>query len=333
MPIDDPWRGIDPVIETSHINAQRVEDVGSLTWGLYWAIDSQNNCLLVLQHHSEYRCSRHLPKLRGLLIESLPTEGLSGECLVIRLTDSKQREIFHRFCMDIVIATKPACSEEEAVERFLVRTWRWHYLLKGGTDGRLSKEEQMGLIGELCVLKHRLLPLISPVYAVRAWRAPFGASRDFQVDLIGIEAKTFSPHVPTIWISSAEQLDATGTIRVFLHVTEVSESSGPESVTITDVVASIRDTITSRDKSAAILFEECLNATGFDWSDDYFDNKWLIGDSSIYEVVEGFPRITPPMLLQGVEKVQYAISLSLCESFRVDMSALDEAISGEGDGC
>ena len=242
--------------------------------------------------------------------------------------------MFHHFCMDVVDATQPSLSEAEAVERFLVRTWRWHRLLRGGGDGRLSQDEQKGLIGELCVLERQLLPLIGPVDAVRAWTGPVGAPKDFQVGWIGIEAKSRSPHVPTVRISSAEQLDTAGTTRLFLHVIEVSGApSDSASVTITDVAASVRDTIAALDMSAAIQFEERLNATGFEWNDDYSDNPLLIGDVSLFEVLEGFPRITPPMFVPGVEDVQYAIALSRCENFRVDMTVLAQAISGEADGC
>ena len=334
MSTEDPWRGIDPPTEDNRISARRIPDAGSCAWGLYWAIDSQHHCLLILQHRSEHLHARRLPRLRGLRVEAFPTEDHPGERLVIRLTDGEQREVFHRFCTDIVDATRRARSEAEAVERFLLRTWRWHRLLRGGGDGRLSQEEQKGLIGELYVLERLLLPVIGPSDAVRTWTGPLGAHKDFQVGLIGIEAKTRSPHVPTIRISSAEQLDIAGTTRLFLHVTELSEApSDSSSVTITDVATGLRDTLAGRDMSAAIQFEERLNATGFDWNDDYSDSPWLIGDVSLFEILEEFPRITPSLFLPGVEDVQYAITLSRCESFRVDMTVLARALSGEADGC
>ncbi len=334
MPTGDPWKGIDPPIEDAGISARRVPDVGSHDWGLYWAVDSQNHCLLILQHRTEHRHPRRLPRLRGLRVETLPWEDQSGERLIIRLTDGEQREVFHRFCVDIVDATRPSRSEEEAVERFLVRTWRWHHLLRGGGDGRLSHEEQVGLIGELYVLERQLLPQIGPVDVVQSWTGPVGAPKDFQVGWIGIEAKTRSPQVATVRISSAAQLDTTGTTRLFLHVLEVSGAPGdPVSVTITDFASRVRDVIAALDMSAAIQFEERLHATGFDWSDDYSDNPLSIGNASLFEVLEGFPRITPPMLLPGVEDVRYAIALSRCERFGVDVTALAQAISGEADGC
>ena len=334
IPTDDPWKGITPPTEDDRISARRIPDAGSHAWGLYWAIDSQYHCLLILQHRSEHRHSRRLPKLRGLRVEALPMEDKLGERLIIRLTDGEQREVFHRFCMDIVDATRPSRTVAEAVECFLARTWRWYRLLRGGGDGCLSQEEQKGLIGELCFLECQLIPLIGPFDALQAWTGPVGASKDFQVGWIGIEAKTRSPHVPTVRISSAEQLDIAGTTRLFLLVVEVSGATGDSaSVTVTDVATRIYDTIAAQDIPAAILFEERLNATGFDWNDDYSDSPWLIGGGSLFEILEGFPRVTPPMFLPGVEDVRYAIALSRCESFRVDMTVLDQAISGEADGC
>ena len=334
MPIDDPWTGIEPPPEDAGINARRIPDAGSHVWGLYWALDSHHRCLLILQYRSEHRRSQRLPRLRGLRIEVLLTKDRPVERLIVRLTDGEQREVFHRFCMDLVDTTRPSRSETEAVERFLIRTWRWHRLLRGGGDGRLSQEEQKGLVGELCVLERQLLPVIGPVGAVRTWTGPIGASKDFQAGQIGIEAKTSSPHAPTVRISSAEQLDTAGTTRLFLHVTEVSAASGDSgSVTITHVASRVRDSIAALDMSAAIQFEERLSAAGFDWNDDYSDYPLLIGDVSLFEVLEEFPRITPAMFQPGVEEVRYVIALSRCEGFRVDMRVLTQALSGEADGC
>jgi len=333
MTTEDPWADIDPPAEKIGINARRIAKAGSHAWGLYWGLDSHGHCLLILQHRSEHPPSRRLPLLRGLRVEAQPTEEQSGERLIIRLTDGEQREVFRRFCLDVVDATRPARTEEEAAERFLARTWRWHRLLRGGGDARLSEEEQKGLIGELCVLEHRLIPALAPAVAVLAWVGPNRAPKDFLIGRIGIESKAHSPHVPCVRISSAEQLDAAGTARLFLHVVEVAGAPGHSaSVTVTDVASRVRNVIASSDLSAAILFEERLHAAGLDWSDDYSDNPLLIGDASLYEVREGFPRIVPPMLQPGVEDLKYSVALPRCESFRVDMTVLARAISGEADG-
>ena len=334
MRIDDPWKAIRPPTETNRISARRIPEAGSHAWGLYWAMDGQRHCLLILQHRSTRRPSHRLPRLRGLQVEVQPTEDGSGERLVVRLTDGELREIFHRFCLDIVDATCRSQSEDEAIERFLVRTWRWHRLLMGGGDGRLTEEEQRGLIGELHVMERHLLPAVGAADAVRAWMGPLGAPKDFQLGWLSVEAKTRTPQISTIRISSANQLDSHGATRLFLHVTQVSGAMGDSAsaLTVSDMAARTRDTIASLDMSATVLFEERLNATGFDWNDDYSDRLWLIGTDTLYEVSEGFPRITPAMIPSGVEDVRYVIPLARCESFRVAKTILAEALAGERDG-
>ncbi len=326
MITDDPWRGLTSPPQPTRISARRISDVGTPDWGLYWGLDSQHHCLLILQHRSAQSNLRRLPKLRGLRVEAHRTEERSGRRLIIRLTDSEQRDVFHRFCTDIVEATRASRSEAEAVDRFLIRTWRWHFLLRGG-GSRLSREEQRGLVGELCLLERRLLPVIGPVGAVQAWTGPVGADKDFQVGWIGVEAKTRSPHAPLVRISSADQLDSVESSRLFLHVVEVSGAQGdPTSVTITDVALRVRDSIAALDMQAASQFEERLCATGFDFDDDYSDNRLVIGGASLYEVLDGFPRITPAMFLPGVMNVRYAIELSRCKKFHIDMAILAQAI-------
>ena len=333
MKSDHPWGEIETPRESSGFNARRIPGVGSASWGLYWAVDSHRKCLLLLQHCSSRRPSHRLPTLKGLQVEVLPTEDGSGKLVVLRLKDGEHKDIFYRLCKDIVASTRLAQSAEEAVDRVVVRTWRWHRLLSGGRDGRLSAQEQKGLIGELVVFERHLLPSVGAGDAVRSWVGPLGAPRDFRVGPVGVEAKACRPLASALPVSSAEQLDSTDDARLFLHVTEVAKAleDAAAAVTVADVVGRIRDLIAERDLGAERDFEERLLATGFDWADDYTDHRWLIGGESLYEVVEGFPRITPAIVPAGVDGVRYLVLLSQCEGFRVGSSDLADAITGEND--
>lgn len=335
MRTEDPWDGIEFPATSDAINARRIQQVGTLTWGLYWAVDIHRQCLLILQHRASRAPSQRLPRLRGLLVEEWPTDAGGGSRIAIRLSDNEQREIFHRFCEDVVDATRPAESDEEAIGRFLARTWRWHRLLRSGRRGRLNDDEQKGLIGELRLLEERLLGELAIDDAVQAWVGPTGAPKDFQVGQVCIESKALSPQKAEVAISSMEQLDARGASTLFLYVTEVASgmADSPDSVTVSDVADRIRSDIESRSVPAALAFEERLNAVGFDWNDDYSDNLWVIGKERLFEIKQGFPCITRSMVPQGIDDVRYFVALSACEQFRADMHVLTQTIRGATDAC
>ncbi len=331
---NDPWLDIEASAPASQINALRIPGCGSATWGLYWGIDGDRHCLLILQHSSRTYRSRKLPQLRGLSVETMATEDGMGERIVIRLIDGEQREIFHCFCLDVVEATCSARTAEEAVERFLSRTWRWHRLLRSGLDSRLSDEEQRGLIGELRLIERFLLQMVGAQDAVGGWTGPLGSPKDFQFGLTGVEVKARSPQRSEVRISSIHQLELGDAARLFLSVTEVAAASEDSNaaVTITDLVARVRNAIIAMDESVMIAFEERLLATGFDWKDDYSDKYWVIGDEILYEVVDRFPKVIPSMVSPAVGDIHYTVNLSACEGFRVSATTLGEAISGEQDG-
>ena len=330
MTSDDPWRDISAP-QASQINARRVPQ--ETPWGLYWAVDAERNVLLILQHSGTSRRPRRLPKLRGLRVEAQPADSRSDERIVIRLTDPEQRDIFLRFCRDIIDATVLAQTEEQAVERFLARTWRWHRLLKGGRDERLGDDEQRGLIGELIVLERHLLPVLGALDAVRCWTGPLDAPHDFEISRIHVEAKARGSATPRVVISSEHQLQSGNAEKLFLHVTEVTTAAedGSDALTVTDIAARIRVVLAERDMAAVDIFEERLNMVGFDWTDDYSDKSWVVGQEALYDVREGFPRITSAMVPGGVGNVRYMISLPECEEYRVVPVALPVTISGAPD--
>ena len=330
MATDDPWREISAA-RAPQINARRVNQ--ATPWGLYWAVDAERNVLLILQHRGTVRRSRRLPKLRGLRVEAQPADGGSDERIVIRLTDPEQRDIFLRFCRDIVDATVLAQTEEQAVDRFLARTWRWHRLLRGGGDKRLGDDEQRGLIGELVVLERHLFPVLGARDAVRCWTGPLDAPHDFEISRIHVEAKARGSTTPRVTISSEEQLESGSGDQLFLHVTEVTTAAegGSDALTVTDIATGIRAALAKRDMAAVDLFEQRLGAVGFDWTDDYSDKSWVVGQEALYEVREGFPRITPAMVPGGVTNVRYTVSLPDCEAFRVVPVSLPITVSGAAD--
>lgn len=326
---EDPWRDLAPSPKPNLLSARRVD--ADLPYAFFWARGSDRRCLLLLQHSTSALDGRLLPKLNGIEVTLAPGDDEGLAILALRLQDSSQREIFHRLCLDIVSSAGAAKSEAEAVAATLARTWRWHHLLRGGRDGRLTPEEQKGLLGELSLLR-RLLGSLSPLDALQAWGGPLGAPKDFEVGQVAIEAKSRrGAATPYIAVSSEHQLDASGVGLLLLFVQEFNHapSDSPGGESLAEVASDLRSSIEDIDPGACTLFESLLSSAGFRWEDDYSDSKWLRGRELLFRVGPGFPSITPLSCPAGVLNVRYSISLLACEPFQLPADSLADLIAGE----
>lgn len=324
----DPWSDIQIPASTASLNTRRVEAEGK--WDFFWARSVDRRCLLVLFHTAKATPKRRLPLLRGLELQVVKTNSVDKRMLVFRLLDNAHRDIFHQLCRDIVSGTQGTMTEKEAVDLALVRTWRWHHLLRSRKGGVLSLEQQRGLIGELLVLENYLLPNLTALDAVAAWQGPLGATKDFELGRLCIEAKTRrGATVPHIVISSEHQLDSEGIDELFLYVAELDSISGDtgNGFSLTELVSRIRATVAEAESEVLEAFEIRLAAVGFRWEDDYSRPLWAVGKSHLYLVTDKFPRIVSWGLKSGITNVKYSIALAECESFKCPSERLIQTLS------
>lgn len=328
----DPWKDLSTPRMPNAVNAKRID--ATIPWGFFWARSIDDKCLFVITHHIESTSSVRLPHLQG--IEVTQSDGMASneQMLVFKLNESIHKDLFYNLCMDIVVSTSAAKTEKEAVLLALTRTWRWHHLLRGGSNNRLSQEEQKGLIGELLVIEQHLLPNLSAMDVVAGWRGPLGAPKDFEIGSVCIEVKSRrSAAVPCVAVSSESQLDDTDIDTLFLYVTDLDRApcNSTDGKSLTTLASRVRELIGSMDQSAVEVLEGLLAAAGFRWHDDYSDTLWLEGHSRLYRVWGCFPRITSKQIASGIRNVRYTISLVECEPFREHMSVLSSAIGGHID--
>lgn len=316
---DDPWVGLRP----GAIDARRVDPAGRHDF--FWIVSAEAEPGLLLRLASDAEESKPLPKMRNL---DLAYRDIGpGRALVFLLKDSDQRELFANLCQDIVAAGESASANQEALQRSIRRTIRWHHLLRGGKTGALSIEEQRGLLGELHFLR-RLIDLLGARAAIEAWKGPMGSSKDFELDgcLVEVKARRGAAR-PYVQISSEDQLSDVDGARLFLVVSAIDAAVKPDGLTLTDHVTAVDKIFAQADLEACAIWEESLGATGFDFEDDYSDRRWTIGRSWEFEVTSGFPRIVPP-LINGVSAVRYSIGLDACDKHATSSELLDQAIAG-----
>ena len=299
-------------------------------WDFYWGRDSTERCLLVFRFGVETAVPTRLPVLRGLEVVINPDTANTKRGLLIRLLDSELRNVFWRLCEDVLTSAARGQSESEALAITVTRLWSWHHLLRGGSGGMLSPDEQRGLIGELLVLEHYLLPHGSALDAIQTWRGPLGAPQDFVIASLAIECKSNSSRTSDrVRISSEHQLSLRALKRLFLHVCLIDPADGAmaDTFTVSDVVSRIMGRLAESNRAACQRFESLLAGAGFRFDDDYSAFPWRGGERSIYEVLQLFPSLTPDTMPEGVSQVAYSLSLAVCSEFLTTPTELHHAIA------
>ena len=326
---EDPWGEISPPGIAETVNARRVD--AELPWDFFWARGADGRVLLTLTHEEGSSPSNPLPRLRDIEVSLSPPDTTGSRILALKLLDTNQVDVFHSLCRDIIEASMGAQSEAEAVSVVLMRTWRWHHLLRGGGGTLLSLQAQMGLIGELFMLERYILPNLDPASALAAWRGPLDSPKDFEIGGVAIEVKARRGGAASyISITSEDQLDEDGVDFLFLYVVELGQASaaGNDGVTVQEVAGRISRHLNETHPGVSQVFEALLLAAGLTPEDDYSDHRWIEGTSRFYTVTDDFPRILPGEIRSGVSRVRYSVSLGDCEPYSVGESRLMDTLVG-----
>ena len=307
----EPWKQLAPG------DARRVSSKGKFDF--FWVVLEGGMPGLMLRVPSFPEPAPRLPRLKNLVLSFRTVEG--GGAFVIGLKERSQAEIFETLCLDVVSAGEAAESRDDALSRAIQRTRRWHHLLRGGRSDGLSVEEQRGLVGELAFLRE-LATELEPGAAIESWKGPTGSAKDFEFIGACVEIKTLrSAAKPHVTISSEDQLADVEGSRVFLTVTNVASAVSPEGLSLHDHVRMTAELFEVAD-DAFDAWEEAMYSTGYDPENDYDGRRWQLGSSTVFEVIEGFPRVSTP-LPSGVEHVRYTLALDACAPFTLDGNLLD----------
>ena len=273
------------------------------------------------------------PRSAGFEIACVPEEPGNAHSRIqifLQLTEGRYREVFLALCSNICSVLKSSASEREAVRAFYSRIIRWQSFLKHNSLDGLGEEAQVGLFGELHILREVFLPRIDATVALQAWRGCKGAHQDFQFASRAMEVKTSRASIlDRIAISNVQQLDEDGMILLVLTVVQVhaNETAGE---TLPEMVRELRGRLQDEPLE---LFEEGLMAVGYlnIHKEKYDRTRYQVSDVIHHEVRDGFPRLLRGNRPGGVKKVRYEISIDAARAFRVEEAAVYE-IFREGDG-
>lgn len=264
----------------------------------------------------------NLPSGRGFEIVMLGMlEGSPGLWLALKRHPGGDRKMFTKMSVDILSACTRFLGErgKKGLSIFLQRIVAWQKLMeKEGAS--LSREEQIGLYGELEILNELMNSGVSPLEAVLFWRGPSGALHDYVFSSGVLEIKS-GIHPKKIIISSAEQLDTALIYPIFIAVFnfDIDNNDGK---TLFERICDLQDLL-KYDLTALNIFESRLLEMGIvDRGRSCESDHYRVIEKNFFHVADGFPAITASCLARGICDVKYSIDLRELRQYEVDFQKI-----------
>lgn len=217
--------------------------------------------------------------------------------------------VFAALCRDVVACTRTGVDEAGLGQVVIQRLVHWRALLERENAG-LGEATLRGLIGELLVLRDRLLPTLGPVAAVGSWRGPLGAPQDFVMpNGRAIEVKTIRPSADRIRVNGLAQLDAAGCqLTLTVIRADLVPPDTPGARTAPALIAAVRAEL-APEPEAVVAFGAALNGLGWHEHPSHEDVALRVVQIEDHDVDAGFPRLIPTTVPAGVLDADYEIAL------------------------
>ena len=245
----------------------------------------------------------NLPCFENLEVNCNPYHG--GIRIGLTLTDDQLIKSFSIMCFDLANRSKIGESVTAALSIAIDCLRNWADLFKRrGKDG-LTRNEALGLWGELTTLESLLLSnMDNETLIIFSWRGPNGDQRDIGFNGFRIEVKTqLSTKAVSLRISSLEQLDDRGDhLKIVLNRISPSE----EGCSLTDLVNRL-DHQFEKNNLARSEFELKIELSGFNSMSSVCQEKFGLDERIIYTVNDEFPRLIPSNVPSGIASAEYTI--------------------------
>lgn len=250
--------------------------------------------------------------------------------IALNLRGAEFRETFGVLAEDVATHVAAAADAVSAVRALLGRLRTWQEFLRKHDLGELSAQEQTGLFAELDVMEILVLPRLSAMDALLAWKSPNDGLHDFRVASAAVEVKgttMIPPH--EFSVSGLAQLDETAVGWLGLALVSLAEG-GDDAISLSELVARLRSRLTAEDPAASGCFTEMLASRGYldVHSASYASRRLRVMQRRAFRVEGAFPRLRPGDVPAGVRECRYDVALESCAPFEVQLDAFGAAVFG-----
>jgi Putative PD-(D/E)XK family member, (DUF4420) len=252
-----------------------------------------------------------LPEGQGFAVERADPEGNGKLWLALTRKAAGSAELFAAMVCDVIGALDDAVAasaDEAKLLRVLTsRVGAWQEFMRKGTQA-LTPEAEIGLIGELILLRAIIDAGVPSALAIESWVGPLDGIQDFELGTGALEVKTtLSASGFPAKIGSLEQLD--DSVRQPLFVAGVRLRQTESGQNLPTIVETMRLAIKGDVEAERLLTERLLAAGYIDSHVDRYSRRFEQADTRVVLVTSSFPRLTSGTVPLGIVRCRYEIDL------------------------
>jgi hypothetical protein len=232
--------------------------------------------------------------------------------LCFSLEDDQFKDIFYKFCEDIIECTRLNTEEDGFVPA--VNRWNTWIQFFSKTALQLSENEVLGLIGEIYFLRNTMIERYGHDVALESYIGSDRAHKDFEVQNTWYEVKSIHNGVRTVKVSSIQQLDADQPGKLEVITFDKSTPSYDGNICLNKLISDFRSGL---ERKWQLLLDEKMRKAGYIEDERYDEYNYLFIRIDEYSVADEFPKLSKSALPNGITKASYEIDISAIERFKV----------------
>lgn len=275
------------------------------------AIPGEPKLELMIGEHGE-TLALLIPSLRGGSLSPSRFESIGLDYIqidgadYIRLSTAAQSLFPEFYILISEIADMIQIEKKDPLKAIDDRLESWQALL--GTVALLSTELQMGLMGELWVL--RRLIATKGFKAIDTWTGPLGETHDFRFGDVEVEVKTTRNKRRLHIINALEQLIASPGRRLYLLSLQFAPSTGESVFSLRDLVDGIRKLLQDAPRQIALFDSFLRDNWGYneDHREHYRTTFHLRSHPILVYVDDMFPRLKRENVRDALGRLEQRIT-------------------------
>lgn len=284
---------------------------------MIFAVDKITSVLELYVQTEKILDNISFPHWKGVVIgtATLPEYGDSlGECIFLKQSEQSERHIFEIIVEDLRVSIERLQNLKDIIECFSIVLTKWRNFFLLEKDVQLSKERELGLLGELSLLR-KLIGIYGAV-AVSFWSGCNDETHDFYIQGNAIEVKATAQKAPyKASISSEYQLDTQDVLKELYLQFYAFRKSESDGVTLPEIIHEV-EALLNADTAYLQQFYEKLQRYGyFPQCAELYRTGYFSREENLYKVSGEFPRVERSKLEVGLSNVAYSISLDICQKF------------------